>query len=75
MPKIPLYLPKWAEEAVRGVAVAVVLYAATSITASGVPETKEAILSLVSGAAVVAWAAVRAALNKTSLTPTPPSDG
>ncbi len=72
---IPTYLPKWLEELARAVAVAVGAYLVTAVSATGIPTTQQAIIALLAGAAPVAWAAIRAALNKTLLTTNgPPPD-
>ena len=66
---IPQYVFRALEEIARGVAVAVVAYAAAAIVDGGVPASREAALALLTGALPVAYAALRAALNKTVLTP------
>ena len=72
LPKIPWYVPKWAEEAARGIAVAVFAYAVSAIAANGVPNDSQAIIALVAGALPIAWAALRTALNSTPATPDAP---
>jgi hypothetical protein len=72
--KIPLYVPKWAEEMARAVGVAVGSYVVMSITANGVPDDKQTIAALLTGAVPIIWAAVRGWLNATPLTPDVPKE-
>ena len=65
------YTWKWFGELARGVAVAVLAYGAAVVVSEGVPETREAILALLTGALPVAYAAVRLALTKSPI-PTKP---
>ena len=58
------YVWKTGGELARAVAVAVIAYAATAINAQGVPETREAIIALLTGALPVIYAAVRAVLAR-----------
>lgn len=66
---IPLYIPKWVEEIARGVGVAVLTYVVTSVATTGIPTTQQAIISLITGALPIVWAAIRTALNYTPVTP------
>lgn len=75
--QIPLYVPKWAEELARAVAIAALGGAMAAIVLSiqtqGVPDTEEKwtaiVVAALAGASSAAYAAFRAGLNKTSLTP------
>lgn len=69
---IDLYNFKAIEEIARGVIVAVIAAASSAVYAQGVPTSREAIVSLLVGLLPVAYAAIRAALNKTPVTPNGP---
>ena len=69
--KLSDYTWKTAGEIARAVAVAVLAYAAAAIVNEGVPETKDAILALATGALPIVYAAIRAALTKSPI-PTVP---
>lgn len=69
MPKIPQYFFKVVEEIARGVGVAVVTYLAAAVVEEGIPTTTDALVALAVGAIPIAYAALRAALNSTPLTP------
>ena len=66
---VSLYQLKVIEEVARGVATAVIAAGSAAIYSQGVPTTRAAIASLLIGLIPVAYAAVRAALNRTSITP------
>ena len=66
---IPQYIFKIAEEVARAVGVAVVTYVAAAIVNEGVPSSTDALVALAVGALPIAYAALRAALNRTPLTP------
>ncbi len=69
---IPLYFPKWVEEAARGVFVAVGGYVVGAIVAGQLQPTRESVAAALPGLITVAWAALRQALNNTPLTPPAP---
>ena len=66
---IGLYSFKLIEEVARGVIVAVIAAASAAVYSGGVPTTREGVISLLVGLLPVAYAAFRAALNKTPVTP------
>jgi len=66
---INLYDFRTIEEIARGVLTAVIAAASAAIYSQGVPTTRAAIASLLIGLIPVAYAALRAALNATPITP------